>query len=139
MGEIAFDLGLRFTMMCECCVCGIPIVTTVSQEKRLREANGGKDFFCLNGHRQSFGGTAYSKLQHELAATSRRLEEQTRSTQWARNQRDQVERRLNAAKGQITKIKNRVGNGVCPCCSRTFQNLMRHMQTKHPDYKHEDK
>lgn len=22
----------------------------------------------------------------------------------------------------------------CPCCNRTFQNLQRHMTSKHPDY-----
>jgi hypothetical protein len=27
---------------------------------------------------------------------------------------------------------------VCPCCRRTFQNLMRHMQTQHPTFKGED-
>ncbi len=28
---------------------------------------------------------------------------------------------------------NRVKNGVCPCCNRTFQNLHRHMKIKHPE------
>jgi hypothetical protein len=23
---------------------------------------------------------------------------------------------------------------VCPCCQRSFQNLSRHMKTKHPEY-----
>ena len=34
-------------------------------------------------------------------------------------------------KGQITKIKNRVQQGVCPHCNRYFKNLHRHMQSKH--------
>lgn len=34
-----------------------------------------------------------------------------------------------------TRIKNRVKNGVCPCCNRTFENLARHMQAKHSDFK----
>lgn len=44
-------------------------------------------------------------------------------------------RQLSAARGQVTRIKNRVGNGVCPCCNRSFGNLHRHMQTKHPGWK----
>lgn len=27
----------------------------------------------------------------------------------------------------------RIKNGVCPCCKRSFQNLRRHMKTKHPE------
>lgn len=37
------------------------------------------------------------------------------------------------------EIKKRVGNGVCPCCNRTFENLSRHMSCKHPEYKTESK
>ncbi len=31
------------------------------------------------------------------------------------------------------KMRTRVMNGVCPCCNRTFQNLMAHMKTEHPE------
>ena len=43
-------------------------------------------------------------------------------------------RRRAAAKGQLTKVKKRVGNGVCPCCTRSFTDLARHMESKHPAY-----
>ena len=43
-------------------------------------------------------------------------------------------RRMAAAKGELTKMKKRVGNGVCPCCNRQFVNLQRHMATQHPGY-----
>ncbi len=32
------------------------------------------------------------------------------------------------------RTRKRVGSGVCPCCSRTFQQLARHMKAKHPAY-----
>lgn len=38
------------------------------------------------------------------------------------------------ARGQLTKLKRRVSNGVCPCCNRSFADLHRHMTEKHPDY-----
>lgn len=38
------------------------------------------------------------------------------------------------ARGHVTRIKNRIAAGVCPCCGRTFKDLARHMGTKHPDY-----
>jgi len=46
----------------------------------------------------------------------------------------QVERNHSKAiRGELTKLKKRVTNGVCPCCHRSFQNLRRHMATKHPN------
>jgi hypothetical protein len=36
--------------------------------------------------------------------------------------------------GQVTRIKNRVKNGVCICCNRSFSDLHQHMLTKHPDF-----
>jgi len=41
---------------------------------------------------------------------------------------------LNATKGVLTRTKNRVKNGVCPCCNRSFVNLQRHMKSEHPRY-----
>lgn len=32
------------------------------------------------------------------------------------------------------RMRDRVRNGVCPCCNRTFENLARHIATKHPDF-----
>ena len=43
-------------------------------------------------------------------------------------------RRLNAQRANVTKLKKRISAGVCPCCTRTFSNLSRHMATQHPDY-----
>lgn len=39
-------------------------------------------------------------------------------------------------KGVVTRTRNRIANGVCPCCDRSFTNLQRHMASKHPDYAH---
>ena len=48
--------------------------------------------------------------------------------------RRQLERSRSAIKGHLTRTKNRVKNGVCPCCKRSFENLRQHMETKHPEY-----
>lgn len=31
------------------------------------------------------------------------------------------------------QAQTRIGAGICPCCNRTFSQLARHMQSKHPD------
>ncbi len=47
---------------------------------------------------------------------------------------DQTKMSLRATKAVATRRKkqiDRVDKGVCPYCDRTFQNLQRHMQSKH--------
>ena len=88
-------------------------------------------FWCYNGHSQHFTGlTEEQKLRDQLASKEFAL---TR----LREQNLTLEHSKNAYKGKYRGIKTRVANGVCPCCNRTFQNLMAHMKTKHPSYKEE--
>lgn len=69
------------------------------------------------------------------------LEKQKKSTQWqadrARKAEEDAEHRRRqyvGMKGVLTKQKNRVSKGVCPCCNRYFKNLHRHMESKHPKF-----
>ena len=83
----------------------------------------------------------FSAEASELAKLTRRLEYQEAETEreraWRRNEQDRhayTQRRLAATQGVVTRTKNRVSKGVCPCCNRHFTNLQRHMASKHPDY-----
>lgn len=38
------------------------------------------------------------------------------------------------ASQRLDKLRARVKNGVCPCCNRSFENLRRHIETKHPEF-----
>lgn len=78
---------------------------------------------------------------NELARTKKALEQQKSNTEWYRQQAEARGKALNTErhrvigyKGVIAKTKKRLAHGVCPCCQRTFQDLARHMQSKHPDY-----
>lgn len=88
-------------------------------------------FYCPNGHILTFTLSEVEKLKAELAR-------EKEASQRARDESARKDRLLSAAKAQATKIKNRVANGVCPCCNRTFVNLQRHIGTKHPDWKTQD-
>lgn len=94
-------------------------------------------FFCTNGHEAAFNESEADKLRRERDRLNQRLAEKDDEIKRQRDLREGTERQLSATKGVITKIKNRVGHGVCPCCSRTFENLARHMATKHSDYAQE--
>lgn len=112
-----------------CCQCGIAFGMT-DAFKRYKRGDG-SCFYCPSGHPQHYTETTEQKLRKQVAAA-----EQKWSDEVDRNRR--LDRQLIASRGQVTKIKNRVANGICPCCNRTFVNLQRHMGTKHPDYKDQE-
>lgn len=95
-------------------------------------------FCCAYGHSQHYPKSprrsAEDALRLERDRLAQRVAQRDDEIKHQRELRYGVERRLNATKGVVTRIKNRVGHGVCPCCSRTFQDLQRHMKSKHSDY-----
>lgn len=109
-----------------CYDCGILYAMPEQFDKRcLNEQD--KTWYCPNGHATIYKTSDVTKLERQLA------QEVTGHDQTRASLRE-TKKNLIAKKGQITKLKNRVGNGVCPCCNRSFTNLKRHIDTKHPDY-----
>jgi hypothetical protein len=88
----------------------------------------GTVFHCPRGHRLRFGESEVEQLKKQLTEERARVQREQARTESAK-------RSARAYRGQVTRVRNRVGNGVCPCCNRTFQNLMRHMETQHPEFK----
>ena len=93
-------------------------------------------FYCAYGHRAIFaeGETEADKLRRERDRLAQRVAERDDEIKRQREMREGVVRQLSATRGVVTRIKNRVGHGVCPCCNRSFGDLYRHMSTKHPGY-----
>jgi hypothetical protein len=126
MSAEALNLIIEFQVMATCCVCGIPVVASATFARDAHDS--GKSWSCLNGHSQHFTEKTEAKLRREL-------DEMRRSRDFQLTHAEHLSRRVSATRGQLTKIRNRIGNGVCPCCRRTFQNLLAHMQTQHPAFK----
>jgi hypothetical protein len=109
-----------------CCICGVEIFFPASLMNRRRENHTA--FWCVNGHEQSFTGkTEAEKLRVELEAQKRRAEMSLAEA----NEANKLRRR---AENKLKRVEKRTANGVCPCCSRHFTNLERHMTTKHPEH-----
>lgn len=108
-----------------CINCGISFampqwfIDTRRKDKRL--------FYCPNGHNLSYNEGEADKLRKQLDTERQRVE-------MFRRENQEKENSIRALKGQITKSRNRIAKGICPCCNRSFINLHRHMSTKHPDY-----
>lgn len=126
----------------DCCNCGVTyFMPKELQERRRKDA---QLFYCPNGHGQRYSKSEADQLRAKLAQAEKDRQNAIKQKEWAeesaRQSRESMrtaERRLTAAKGQQTRLRNRIKNGVCPCCTRHFDNLQRHIATKHPDFKPE--
>lgn len=131
---------IEMTIVCvtlekvECCSCSLVFGLTTDFVKRRR--NDHRTFYCPGCR------TSQRWDQESIVEREKRLRKNTETQlQRERASHDQTKASLttaklqrSAAKGQLTKVKNRVGKGVCPCCNRTFANLQRHMTGQHPDF-----
>lgn len=118
----------------ECRTCGC--VSTCPEIIWDQQRAEGGFHSCPNGHQWGWSKENCERetLRRERDRLKQRLAEEEGEAAHQRNLRQATERQLSATKGVITRIKNRIGHGVCPCCNRTFSDLQRHMHSKHPTY-----
>jgi hypothetical protein len=134
---MAFDFLTSQTFEVEtCCSCGVQFaMTSEFQAERLKNRGANNPFYCPNGHKQHYTGKSEAdKLREQNAQLQTRIEMRDKWLREERERKESAERRASAARGQVTKIRKRVGHGVCPCCNRSFEDLRRHMSIKHPAY-----
>lgn len=81
-----------------------------------------------------YGKSEIDRVRGELNQKEQQLATERKRTEWARQEVRIIDRSRRAVKANLTRFKNRIGRGVCPCCRRNFENLQRHMKTKHPRY-----
>lgn len=131
--ETHYEQNLEFSYSSDlvtqiCGQCGIIFAMPVNfKQERLDDHN--LSFYCPAGHCRVYSGkTKVQKLKEELKV-------QIELKKHYITRAHTADRRASAYKGQVTKVKKRVKNGVCPCCNRSFVNLMRHMHGQHPDWK----
>ena len=117
----------------QCCNCGMAFAMTKSFYNRKRKNH--ERFYCPAGHGQHYAGESEEeKLKEQLSREKleRQGAEDRAEKSWQRAEKAIREKR--AYKGHLTRTKNRISKGVCICCNRTFQNLLRHMESQHPKY-----
>lgn len=117
---------------CTCYKCGILFAMPAHYHQELRAT--ARDFWCPSGHPQAYVKSTVDHLKEQVEAQKRNAKWWEDQAHTRGQQRDLAQRQARALKGVVTKVKKRVGNGVCPCCTRTFANLARHMTCKHPEY-----
>lgn len=119
-----------------CPECGVTYAIPTALQQAARAAGHRKiTWYCPNGHNLGYNDNSKAELEAERLASN---------LQWERDRAgrlsadlDQTKARLSAQKGATTRAKRRHAAALCPCCNRSFVQLRRHMEAKHPDYKPE--
>ena len=122
----------------DCPKCGI--ILGIPSEYAERRRADGKCFYCPNGHVMSWEkAIADDTLRNERDSARQQRDWAYQREQATRDQLKASERSLRATKGHVTRMRNRIANGVCPVqgCQRSFQNVKAHIANKHPDWAHD--
>ena len=122
---------LRFETI-HCCKCGMTFA--VPADIRSRWQASGSFFYCPAGHSQHYSESQVQKLEKQLSAERKYKEWAEQDARNQRIYREQAERKVIGQKAAKTRLRNRIKNGVCPCCTRSFANLRAHILTKHPEF-----
>jgi hypothetical protein len=124
-----------------CPVCGIVYGLPAAFYNARKDGSSKEGWYCPNGHSLSITKSEAAKLREQLDEERRQRQRAEQSVaMWqdfekeARQQAEHERHRANGYKGHATKITKRAKAGVCPCCNRSFENLRRHMATKHPTF-----
>jgi hypothetical protein len=115
------------------CWCGLPFAAPSELLRECRRDSNQK-CYCPLGHVIVWRKTEADRLREQLAAKQAEVDRANARIADQRVSIEHKDRKLIAAKGQMTKLKKRVAHGVCPCCKRHFKELHRHMQTEHPEF-----
>lgn len=110
-----------------CPTCQMPYAATDDYFRRKSER--GESWYCPEGHSAVFTKSHAAKMQ-EL---EQELDRQRARTRHAQDQYEGAQASARAYKGHATRVKNRIKNGVCPFCHRSFANVRTHMASQHED------
>ena len=135
MKTTTWDLTTEVTLKpIKCCDCGVLFAMPDYLLKQRRADSA--TFWCPNGHPQAFTETEATRQRRRAEELECQLEGTRAAMGSWRDQAEASERSLRAVRGHLTRAKNRARAGVCPVdeCSRHFENLQRHIATKHPEF-----
>jgi len=118
-----------------CPICGVLYaVDSVLMQHHDRD---GTSWYCPNGHSLHFIKPKAQREAERAEAAERRAINAETAARYQRNRAESAERSAAAYRGHLTRMKNRIANGVCPVpgCKRSgFSQVMRHIATVHPEW-----
>lgn len=131
MSNYTFETSIKYTTI-DCIYCDFVFAVPKTADEKWQ--NNHTTFYCpkCRGNMHYSDKPETERLEKDLAYYKSKNASLRESNEFYQNS-------ARAYKGHHTRVKNRVKNGVCPCCNRTFKDLQRHMKSKHPDFQKEEK
>ena len=104
MKEDEMKYIVQFTTI-TCATCKIQFM--IPELARQRYQDRGDDFHCPNGHSNHYRESELDRVKKQLAQANSEKDSYARSLNTAREYIATKEKQLSAAKGRITKLKNK--------------------------------
>lgn len=129
------------TINCASCAMEFAVPSRYDVDRRRDHAT----FYCPTGHPNVYSGKSaeekrIAELENTLREERRLKEVHQRQREWAEQGREQARRdaltqrqQRGKAEAKTRRLTARIHVGVCPHCNRTFEQLARHMATKHSE------
>lgn len=132
MSLLQFQHAINFSVL-ECARCRVPfaLLNSFMSDRRLDHDT----FYCPSGHENHYPGeSSVEKLQRSLDSKNKNISDLRIEISTAKAETKLAQYRERGQKAAKTRLANRIKNGVCPCCNRTFVALAKHISTQHPEY-----
>lgn len=130
MPSVTFTETVTYVVW-ECIHCHVRF--GVSQDFEFVAKRDKTDFYCPNGHAMAYREGEADRLRKIIREREERILQEIAAKTKAQSDALFYKAEADQAFKEAKRLKKRVSAGVCPCCTRTFQNLQRHMATKHPE------
>ena len=92
---------------------------------------------CQSHWAESEATKKIRELEQQVQRERQQADQMKASRDFHKECASRSEHKARALKGVVTKKRkqlDRVSKGVCPCCNRSFVDLRRHMEAKHPTF-----
>lgn len=109
----------------QCGGCGL--WWAVDREWDRARRRDGRDIHCPNGCVRVYRETEADRQRS-------RAERAEANLAFQRERAETLRRSLIAKSGHLTRLRNKMARGECPCCGSQFKNVRRHMIRKHPEF-----
>ena len=113
----------------DCPTCGV--IYGISEDFEQRRRQDGEPFYSPAGHGISFRDSELEIAKRKAQQTQEKLSKMEERYASLQAETDQAWATANEKERELGRITRRIHAGVCPHCNRTFQNLQRHMDSKH--------
>ena len=117
------------------CWCGVRLAIPDSLNRQA-QSQSGMVIFCPLGHKFTYRESDADRQRKRAEEAEQLLRFARAARDAALDQADAAHRSAAAYKGHLTRIRNKIANGVCPVegCRRHFDNVQAHIVGQHPGW-----